>query len=190
MWKQHQARKAAEGKPVDDSERAKLIGLFQKHPHAVAVNRGSILETMPKAIELAVPLLERRQWRLEVLAPENGELALPNCPVTVFQSSGVVPYDLQCVLAKDTLILLPLSPCTLLVSHNVRHIELNPPNKILPTAAAHANTAAFDSLKQRGKVDDKVACMFARGPDFPMVASNNTITTFSELFPEFNIGPR
>jgi hypothetical protein len=102
MWKQHQARKAAEGKPVDDAERTKLIGLFQRYPNAVTLNKGSILGMIPKAIELAVPLLEKRRWRVEVIAPKNGELALPNCPVTLFQRTEVVPFDLRGLLAGTT----------------------------------------------------------------------------------------
>ena len=185
MWRPYQTRKAAEGKPVDNAERTKLIGLFQKYPNAVTLNKGSILGMIPKAIELSVPLLEKRHWRVEVLAPENGELALPNCPVTLFQRTEVVPFDLRGLLAEDTLMLLPLSPCTLLVSYIGPHTALKPTATMRPGAAAIPNRAALYSLEQRGSVDHKLACMFDRGPDFPIVADDGTITTFRAVFPEF-----
>jgi hypothetical protein len=124
---------------------------------------------------------------VEVIAPKNGELALPNCPVTLFQRTEVVPFDLRGLLAEDTLMLLPLSPCTLLVSNIGRHTTFKHAAATLPGAAANANCAALNSLEQRGSVAHKFACMFARGPDFPMVAADGTITTFRAVFPEFRV---
>ena len=187
MWKQHQAREAAKGKPVDDAERTKLIGLFQKYPNAVTLNKGSILGMIPKAIELAVSPLERRRWRVEVLAPEDGDLALPNCPVTLTRRTGIVPFDLRGLLAEDTLMLLPLSPRVLLISSVSQKAVLKPAIATQPSGAAYANIGALNSLEQRGSVAHKLACVFARGPDFPIVAADGTITTFRAVFPEFRI---
>ncbi len=181
IWKQYQARKAAEGKPVDDAERTRLIGLFRKYPNAVTLNKGSILGIIPTAIELAVPLLAKRHWRVEALAPEGGDLVLPNCPVTLTQRRSVVPMNLGGLRAEDTLMLLPLSPRTLLVSS---FGVLEPTTE---TAAVNGNTAAYHSLEQRGDIANKSACVFARRPDFPIVAADGTITTFRAVFPEFRI---
>ena len=187
MWKQHQARMAAEGTPINDAERAKLIGLFQKYPNAVTLNKGSILGMIPKAIELAVPLLEKRCWRVEALAPEGGDLVLSNCPVTLTQRTGIVPLDLRSLLAEDTLMLLPLSPRTLLVSSFCQRGALKCATETRPAAAVHANGAALNSLEQRGSVAHKLACVFAHKPDFPFVAADGTITHFRAINPEFKV---
>ena len=185
LWKRHQARKAAEGRPMCDADRARLIGLFQKYPDAVTMNKGSLLELIPRAIDLAVPLLEKRRWRVEALPPEGGDLVLPNCPVTLWQRSEVVPLDLRGLLAENTLMLLPLSPRTLLVSSFGRNTALKPSAAARPGAAAPANTAAYNSLEQRGRIAHKSACVFARRPDFPMVAADGKMATLRALYPEF-----
>ena len=182
MWKQYQARRAAGGHPVDDAGRAKLIGLFQKHPRAVTLNKGSILGVIPEAIQLAIPVLEKRRWRVERVPQGGGDLVLPNCPVTLTQRSNVVPMNIRGLLAEDTLMLLPLSPGILLVSIYSRR-EVGRPT----AGAAHANTCALNSLEQRGAVPHKSACVFARKPDFPIVAADGTIRTFRAAFPEFKL---